>query len=272
MSATNLANRTCTVGSFLRDNREARGIALEEAVRVTRIGKNYLTALEDDRYDALPNSAYVTGFLRAYASFLGLSGDEIVGMYKRSLTSASSLPAEENNESYAPEAGELKDSRRSHWFVPVILLIFVLAAAYIFDGKGPKPGKSSYPAVAPTAMPGVEPAQLASPALPKHAAPADVSPANEKGDLQAAGAELHGGGIVLKLKVNQDSWLNITIDGAVSQQYDLKAGDLIEWKGDNVFVLDLGNAGGIEAEFNGKPLKPFGETGNPLHMVLKAGD
>lgn len=265
MSAANSANKACSVGSFLRENREARGIALEEAVRVTRIGKNYLTALEADRYDALPNTAYVTGFLRVYASFLGLSGDEIVGMYKKSLTPASRLPAEENSESIASEVRELQDSRRSRWFVPVILLVFVIAAAYIFDGKGPKPEKSPYPPVAPPAMP-------ASPQLPKHAAPADISPAKENGDLKAVSTELHGGGIVLKLKVNQDCWLNITIDGAVSQQYDLKAGDLIEWKGDKVFVLDLGNAAGIEAEFNGKQLKPFGETGKSLHMVLKAGD
>ena len=78
------------------------------------------------------------------------------------------------------------------------------------------------------------------------------------------------GGIVLKLKVNQDCWLNITIDDTVSQQYDLKAGDLIEWKGEKVFALDLGNPGGVEAEFNGKPLKPLGERGKPVHVMLKA--
>ncbi len=272
MSPANSANRTCSVGAFLRENREAQGIAIEEAVRVTRIGKNYLTALEADRYDTLPNAAYVTGFLRAYASFLGLSGDEIVGMYKRSLAPASRLPAEENSESRVPEVRKPQDSRRSRWFVPVMLLVFVIAAAYIVDEKGPKPPSPPYPPVAPPAMPGAAPVLPAYPALPKNTPPADLSPAKENGDLRAVIAEPHGGGIVLKLKVNQDSWLSITIDGTVSQQYDLKAGDLIEWKGDKVFVLDLGNAGGIEAEFNGKPLLPSGETGKPLHRVLKTGD
>jgi hypothetical protein len=72
------------------------------------------------------------------------------------------------------------------------------------------------------------------------------------------------------LKVNQDCWLNITIDNTVSQQYDLKAGDLIEWKGEKVFALDIGNAGGIEGEFNGRPLEPFGEQGKTAHVILKA--
>jgi hypothetical protein len=62
----------------------------------------------------------------------------------------------------------------------------------------------------------------------------------------------------------------MTIDGTISQQYDLKSGDLIEWKGEQVFTLDLGNAGGVEAEFNGKSLPPFGEVGRPAHVVLKA--
>ena len=76
--------------------------------------------------------------------------------------------------------------------------------------------------------------------------------------------------MVLRLKFNQDSTLNITIDGTVSQHYELKAGDLIEWKAEDSFSLDLGNAGAVEAEFNGKPLKPFGSPGLPVHVVLKA--
>ena len=76
-------------------------------------------------------------------------------------------------------------------------------------------------------------------------------------------------GIILRLKVNQDCWLNITIDETVSQQYDLKTGDLIEWKGEKVFALDMGNAGGVEAELNGRPLKPFGGQGKTAHVVLK---
>jgi hypothetical protein len=50
----------------------------------------------------------------------------------------------------------------------------------------------------------------------------------------------------------------------------LKAGDLIEWKGEKVFALDIGNAGGIEGEFNGRPLKAFGEPGKTAHVTLKA--
>ena len=99
--------------------------------------------------------------------------------------------------------------------------------------------------------------------------PAAAVAETRKSEGVSPGEGVQPAGIILRLKVNQDCWLNITIDNIVSQQYDLKAGDLIEWKGEKVFTLDIGNAGGIEAELNGKPLKPFGEPGKSAHVILK---
>jgi len=56
----------------------------------------------------------------------------------------------------------------------------------------------------------------------------------------------------------------------ITQHYDLKAGDLIEWKGEKGFAIDLENAGGVEAELNGKMLAPFGKKGVPAHVELGA--
>lgn len=75
-------------------------------------------------------------------------------------------------------------------------------------------------------------------------------------------------GNVLRLKVNEECWLAVTIDDSISQTYQLKPGDLIEWIAEKSFTLDIGNAGGVEAEFNGKPLKPLGEKGKPAHLAL----
>ncbi|HEX8960100.1 MAG TPA: helix-turn-helix domain-containing protein [Geobacteraceae bacterium] len=259
-----------SVGSFLREEREARGIALEEAVRVTRIGKNYLTALEDGRFDTIPNTAYVKGFLRAYAAFLGLSGDDVVGMYERAVSPPPSNPVEEKVNGGISPAGKMKASRRGRRVITLVLLALVVVTAYVFDDRGTRQEKRP---PAPEPAPAV---RTAAPVLPVRssaqrapAAPAAIAEKDGE-ELRPSPAEHQVSGIVLKLKVNQDCSLNITIDDAVSQQYDLKAGDLIEWKGERVFTLDLGNAGGVEAEFNGKPLKTAGEQGQPVHLVLKA--
>src|SRR5439155_274036 len=43
-----------SVGDYLRDLRDRRGISLEEISRVTRVASGYLEALESDRFSALP--------------------------------------------------------------------------------------------------------------------------------------------------------------------------------------------------------------------------
>ena len=66
------------VGAFLCATRMRLGGDLQEIARVLRIRYGYLVAIEDGRYEDLPGSAYSIGFVRAYADYLGLDGDEIV--------------------------------------------------------------------------------------------------------------------------------------------------------------------------------------------------
>jgi len=47
----------------------------------THIRSRYLKALEDERFDVLPGTAYVRGFLRTYAEYLGLDADPFVEEY-----------------------------------------------------------------------------------------------------------------------------------------------------------------------------------------------
>jgi len=70
--------------------------------------------------------------------------------------------------------------------------------------------------------------------------------------------------------VTQNGTLAVTIDGATPQSYDLAAGDVIEWKAEKNITLDVSNAGGVEAELNGKPLSSFGPAGKPAYIVLDA--
>jgi cytoskeleton protein RodZ len=272
VSAADATRSEIPVGDFLRQSRESQGIRLEEAARVTRIGRNYLSALETGMYATLPSPAYTRGFLRAYAAFLGLSGDEVVAMYEKSLAPEPTHADPKIAAIRAAEAAITTPPRKGRWFVPVVLLALVVVAAFIFDDK------SAVREIPPSSAPPKSAVQSPAPLLPvrssvRRAPPETLKPHDMKAEtFGQIVAEPGSKGLVLKLKVNQDSWLNITIDGAFSQHYDLKAGDLIEWKGERAFALDLGNSGGVEAELNGKPQKSFGETGKPAHVELKIAD
>ena len=272
------------VGEYLRSVRESRGLGLEEASQVTKIGKNYLAAIEEGQFDKLPNAAYIKGFLRLYAGFLSLSGDEVVKRYEQSIPSA--RPQSETKAE--PERPSMEIMERAklgghgRWVIPALLLgLVILAALFYNDGEEkrvrPTPKVAEVPAAAPARVavqpqrssaapaPGALPASTAPPAP----APAPVSaPTTTTVPSSATGAARHDG-IILRLRFNQDSWLSITIDDSISQRYDLKAGDIIEWKGARSFVLDIGDGAAAEAEFNGRPLKALGEPGKPAHVELK---
>jgi transcriptional regulator with XRE-family HTH domain len=66
------------VGELLRSTRRKRNLSLAEVAAATRIKAVYLEALEDSEYSVLPGTAYVTGFIRNYARFLGLHPDEVL--------------------------------------------------------------------------------------------------------------------------------------------------------------------------------------------------
>ena len=71
-----------SVADTLRLARQDHGQDLSTVAQVLRIRLAYLEAIEAGDFEALPGTAYAIGFLRTYAEFLGLDGDEIVERYK----------------------------------------------------------------------------------------------------------------------------------------------------------------------------------------------
>jgi hypothetical protein len=62
------------IGTSLREARLRQQLDFPELEYRTKIRAKYLRALEDERFELLPSSTYVKGFLRSYADQLGLDG------------------------------------------------------------------------------------------------------------------------------------------------------------------------------------------------------
>lgn len=73
------------VGTILRRARTRRELELSEVEAATRIRLRYLRAIEDEEWDVLPGGVYRRGFIRTYASFLGLDGERLVEDYRQSV-------------------------------------------------------------------------------------------------------------------------------------------------------------------------------------------
>ena len=69
------------IGTSLREARERQGLGYPEIELATKIRAKYIRALEEEDFTSIPGDAYIRGFLRTYAEYLGLDGDVYVDEY-----------------------------------------------------------------------------------------------------------------------------------------------------------------------------------------------
>ncbi|MCP1336136.1 helix-turn-helix domain-containing protein [Futiania mangrovi] len=70
------------LGETFRAARQSRGEELDAVAGNLRIRRSLLAALEDGNYAELPGPAYTVGFVKTYASYLGLDAAAAVERYK----------------------------------------------------------------------------------------------------------------------------------------------------------------------------------------------
>ncbi len=70
------------LGEYLRAERLARGISLQQISADTRISMSMLQAIEEGDTAQLPAPVFTKGFLRAYAKQIGLDPDAVIAEYQ----------------------------------------------------------------------------------------------------------------------------------------------------------------------------------------------
>ena len=113
-------------GKFLKRERETRSISLEEISNSTKIKEHHLKAIEEDRYEVLPPSLYVKGFLMGYARYLALDPRDIVLQYEKYLKSL--IPPEPVQ--LQPEAPPKKKVRQ--WLLLFLVFAVILSTTFLF--------------------------------------------------------------------------------------------------------------------------------------------
>jgi len=71
-----------TLGEALKAVRHDLGLTLIDVAERTRVRRSYLEAIEEMRLDALPSRPFTIGYIRAYATALGLNPDLAVERFK----------------------------------------------------------------------------------------------------------------------------------------------------------------------------------------------
>ena len=77
--------------------------------------------------------------------------------------------------------------------------------------------------------------------------------------------------LVLTGIVHLRTWIRIYIDDEAPKEYILQPGSRPQWKAEKGFYVLLGNAAGMDFEFDGKDIKELGELGQVVSLRLPEG-
>ena len=113
-----------SIGALLRLTRETHKISIAQVANETHISARFLEALEEDRFEEFDSETYLIGFLRTYANYLSLDGQQVVERYRYLKVQEQPTPIQEL----------LTHKRRKVWPVVVLSLLGVATIALVVVG------------------------------------------------------------------------------------------------------------------------------------------
>jgi len=106
-----------SLGIHLREEREKKGITIEQVASATKVSVRLLHALEADQYSDLPAAPFVRGFVTSYCRFVGLDDKDVLTRFKQFISEKSmERPSREGGHSgYAFDKQGEERSRTVLW-------------------------------------------------------------------------------------------------------------------------------------------------------------
>ena len=267
-------------GEYLRKERESRSVSLEEISAATRIRKVFLEAIEGDDTDTLPAEVFVIGFLKPYASYVGLDRDEVVLQYKRYLDSLKNV-----KEIVAPPPKKPLLSKRLLIVSPLAIILIVFIFFYFYLGRKEEIKTRTDVISKPSVAPSIPPKEtIVQPPLPEETAGSAITgdrPPKGPGSTASLVEEVEPlppekkkaeprkeEEKTLLVKTSEITWLRVQIDDKPPFEVLLKPGENLTWNALHTLKLFIGNAGGIDLFYNGKALGKLGNSGQVVSITL----
>ena len=113
-------------GSYLKSERELRGVTLDELYSKTKIPVRHLRALENNQFDELPEEVFIRGYIRSVAKVIGAQEDEVPSTYMDIKKTAPSIDT--NN----PSTLNQKHSKLDPKFIFVLSLTVLFLSGVVW--------------------------------------------------------------------------------------------------------------------------------------------
>lgn len=271
-------------GESWKKKREALGKSIDDMSSELRVAPKYLRAIEEGTWEGWPVRVFSTGFIRAYARKLSMDPEPVLSEYFRYVDKKAGTEPPLQVRPEWLEREKQRGSRRTVYMAAAgVVLLLGIVMAWYSTRSIPRPPRVPEIPVAPAPPPPAVDNALATPAAP---APDIAGGKKEKGgppqaagqdNKTAAGAATSGvatsgaaaAGVSgpttapyqLFLEAKETTWVLYGRDDETPVDATLRPGDRITIRAQRKIYLKLGNAAGVAATLNGKPLPPFGGAG-----------
>ena len=223
-----------TAGGLLRQRRLRQRLSIAECAKRTHIAVRYLEALEEEQWNVLPSESHRLGFLKLYASFLGVAADEALGLYQQKAVKPSpSGTSPSSGQRPKPDANRGRESRAAGWSpssIPQLIGLMIaglLLAWVLYHAVSPRYFEQN-----PMPWTRRRPTNQSRLAVPK------------------SSSAFHK----VRIHANADSWLRVTGKNELLFEGILPAGSTKEWSGAGPFQFKIGNVRAFALFWNDQPV------------------
>jgi len=247
-----------SLGDMLRERREEHRWSLEDVAQRTHIRRDYLVALEEGNYAALPSDVHTRGFVRNYAEVLGLSTQEALKLYAHEcgdpdLVSVAPLVPPPKPRSFTlPGLG----------FAAAATIAMAACAYWIIYGLLNPAVPPPTPTLPPPTPTNILP--TATPTVRVLLSPPTTTP------TELASTPGVYDGVEAVFEVTANCWLRVEADGVSIYEGILRAGTTRTFTAMEELRVRMGNAGGVRVTLNGQDLGVQGSSGQVLTQVWTA--
>ena len=261
------------IGPLLEKNRLEKWLSLKEAEQATKFRTRYLKGLEREDPTALPDPVYARGFLKTYANFLGLDGEQLSREFRDHRA-----PRRERNLDYErPQRGEfdqpiinpggVDDAERRRIsgatiftiVLAMLVLAVVIGALYYVGSRS----TGNIPNNAPEEELVVEQeAEDDSSREEPAAGPESKTGAEDRAD-DASNEGSEAVQVTVRV-VGVPTGLTVLTDGTVASDQFAQPGFSQTFEARRTITISTANAGAVEVEVDGQNKGRLGQLGKPL--------
>jgi cytoskeletal protein RodZ len=242
-----------TLGTTIRDAREAARVSIESLSESTSIRMGLLTEMESDNFKHCGGDTYARGHLRNIAQRIGLNPQILIDLYNQEQAVESQRIQDslvDNNIIQVP-----REKKSLSWKVPALFSVAILIVIAIVQiavsnqstTQTPAPVVSASASASASAVASTSPTPQPSPSKSVQAGPVSLVISAPRGN----------------------SYIDIIVDGKEVEKSSIFQGETKSYKGATTISVYFSNPAALDVTYNGKLIAPLGGENQEVRRTFR---